>query len=189
MKERAFTLVEVVVVFSIIFLLAALLQPAFVNAMEAAKIGVSKSNLRLIGQATAMYRTQCDGDGIFGNAWRMGLPCDPQPDHLDILNDLTPPRNDHPSAMKIGSSYKQIFGVGGLYGNQWAPYALSAESSSVIFVDPFFNPTDVDLVFTQHYPTRLIALRIDTSVFTRRKRGEWDSPKFWHDHYNSTIGK
>lgn len=187
MKRGAFALVEFLVVLAILVFLAALLQPVFVKAMTAAKMAKSKSYLKQIGQATVMYQTNAGGAGIYGDAWRMGLPPGPQPDHLPILNALKPPMNDHPSVETIGSSYKQIF-VGGtsIFGKEWSAYAQEAQDASVIFVDPFFNPTQLDLANAGFYSLHFIGVRLDTSILTIEKRGEWMIPSFWHDYYRST---
>ena len=55
MNRRAFSLIELLVVISIIGLLAALLLPAIKQARESARAAACASNLRQMGMATQMY--------------------------------------------------------------------------------------------------------------------------------------
>jgi prepilin-type N-terminal cleavage/methylation domain-containing protein len=61
--ERAFTLIEMLVVIAIFSVLFALLVPAFTSAFERAKVTKDLSNLRQIGTATQLYMN--DNNGAF----------------------------------------------------------------------------------------------------------------------------
>jgi prepilin-type N-terminal cleavage/methylation domain-containing protein len=61
--ERAFTLMEVLVVMAIIAITAAILIPSLNSALERAKATKDMSNLRQIGAATQMYMN--DNNGVF----------------------------------------------------------------------------------------------------------------------------
>ncbi|MHC4786294.1 MAG: type II secretion system protein, partial [Planctomycetota bacterium] len=54
-RSKGFTIIELLVVISIIALLISILLPAIGKARDNAQIGVSKSNLRQIGVAMMTY--------------------------------------------------------------------------------------------------------------------------------------
>jgi prepilin-type N-terminal cleavage/methylation domain-containing protein len=60
-RHRAFTLIELLIVISIIALLAALLFPVFSRAREQARRTSCISNLKQMGLGIAMYRSDYDG--------------------------------------------------------------------------------------------------------------------------------
>src|SRR5262245_36770722 len=61
--ERAFTLIEMLVVIAAVSVLFALMVPAFSSAFERAKVTKDLSNLRQIGAATQLYMN--DNSGAF----------------------------------------------------------------------------------------------------------------------------
>ncbi len=62
--RRAFTLIELLVVIAIIAILAAILFPVFARAKAAAKASACGSNIRQLGVALEMYRTDYDGNYV-----------------------------------------------------------------------------------------------------------------------------
>ena len=72
MKHRGFTLVELMVVISIIALLVGILLPAISRARDNAKIGQSKSNIRNIKTAHDMYSN--DHKGLMWTGTPENLP-------------------------------------------------------------------------------------------------------------------
>ena len=68
--ERAFTLMEVLVVIAIIIGLAAILIPSLSSALERAKVTKDMSNLRQIGAATQMYMN--DNNGVLFSPFSTG---------------------------------------------------------------------------------------------------------------------
>ena len=64
--RKAFTLIELLVVIAIIAILAAILFPVFARAKSAAKTSACASNLRQVGIALSLYRSDSD-DGYPNN--------------------------------------------------------------------------------------------------------------------------
>jgi prepilin-type N-terminal cleavage/methylation domain-containing protein len=62
--RRAFTLIELLVVIAIIAILAAILFPVFAQAKAAAKASACGSNIRQLGVALEMYRSDYDGNYV-----------------------------------------------------------------------------------------------------------------------------
>ncbi len=87
-RTRAFTLVELLVVIAIIGVLAALIFPVYSSARGKARVATCISNLRQLGQATAMYMS--DYDDTYPHAihgWYREYP-DPLPGMPGIAADV-----------------------------------------------------------------------------------------------------
>lgn len=74
MARRAFTLIEVMVVITIILILATILFPVFAQAKRAAERATDLSNLKQMTLAHQMY--SADNEGRLVTSWTYGLPGD-----------------------------------------------------------------------------------------------------------------
>src|SRR5206468_1948853 len=59
--SRAFTMLELLIVIAVIAILATIAYPAFIGALERAKVTKDMNNLRQIGIATQLYMNDNDG--------------------------------------------------------------------------------------------------------------------------------
>ncbi|RIJ97611.1 MAG: hypothetical protein DCC46_12690 [Armatimonadetes bacterium] len=78
-RTTGFTLVEILVVVVIVALLAALLSGVYGRVKESARQANCVSNLKQIGAAVLLYRTDYDGEGRYGDPYMMGLPTSQRP--------------------------------------------------------------------------------------------------------------
>ena len=94
--RRAFTLMEIIVVVTIIALLATLIAPRLIGQIGGAKVGVAKSEVRAIGTAVTMYVT--DTGTVLDDSFDLDvlpLPPEegggPQGPYLNKTDDLIDP--------------------------------------------------------------------------------------------------
>lgn len=139
MKNRAFTMMEILVSISIILIVAACLAPVIKGAKQAAQRQTSVHNLRQVYYALSIYRSDWDGAGQYGDYAKMGLP--------RFVDDLGPaehiPRETfHSGCPQIlyGSSSPGFFfqmwvPEGTLYHEDWASYARQRLGNSVLLTD------------------------------------------------------
>ncbi len=90
--QRAFTLIEILVVIVLIGLLAALLFPVFTKTRQKSRESVCLSNLRQLHLAVSMYRQDYDGvdpsENTKSNCETLGAPCSAQ-SYLFLLRNYT----------------------------------------------------------------------------------------------------
>ena len=143
--KHGFTLVELLVVISIIALLLSILMPTLGKAREQARSVVCLSNLRRIAVSVLLYSEDNDGTMMFtlfnGNTWQ---------DHLYITEDDTsalrmPGSNKRRTRFHCPSEPKHGFGVEpptrGPYQLSWGPpgdYGLNRGTGS----DPMCGQQD-----------------------------------------------
>jgi len=104
MKRVGFTLIEMLVVLTIVAVLAAILTPVFATAKTAAFGAVSFSNLKGIYVALELYRGDQDKTTEYGSFKSMGLPPFESPNLTRIFKTYKPPLapHMHPGSWSLG---------------------------------------------------------------------------------------
>ena len=117
MKRRGFSLIELLVVISIIGLLAGMLMPALKQAREAARAASCASNLRQMGLATQMYVDDYGRYFVYstsqgsGQLWYFGLESPYNPSgapgsrHIDLTKAKLYPYLQSVHGVEVCPSY------------------------------------------------------------------------------------
>lgn len=175
--RRGLTLVETLVVVGILALLAGLLFPVFKSAKRSAQVAAAVENLRQHQIAASLYRTEHEGDGIFGTASQMGLP----------LPELAHPGLGLPLSAAISPCTPVPASTRDPYNVAWWPdesemfrnQALQYREMAVLVSD--MNCNEAGVLPENPYQTRLgLAATIEGRLLRRRKGGRSDNPEWWH---------
>jgi len=83
--KKGFTLMEIMVVIAILAVLAAIITPVLISAKKSANETVCAGHLHQLQLAIAIYVSNNDGDGVYGDVAQMGLP------YLDTFDELQLP--------------------------------------------------------------------------------------------------
>jgi prepilin-type N-terminal cleavage/methylation domain-containing protein len=170
MKRRAFSLVEILIVLTIISILAAILYPVFQRVKDQAKVARSMSNLRQFSLAMTMYREDHAGPTSLCG---LGTP----PGLAVLAREHQIPR----AMLRTGGSN---FGRpnGDVYTYmlprspndglmpEWQSYYAEVGENAVCILDETQNP-GVTSKFSPFRTLRVIGLRLNGSVQVRRIRG------------------
>lgn len=175
-RNRGFSLVEIVIVVSIIVILVALVSPVFARAKTAAKETNSKGRLRQIFVTVALYREEWDTGIRQGLASEMGYPTFAG----YVQNWMQMSKELYRSPCAGMHSYRA-------YDNYlWAPDDEPAWKALVekfgnsmpLLQDRACNSAELNLDAPFSAKTG-VAVNIDGAIFTRRSVGNWDRPEWW----------
>ena len=186
--KKAFSLVEIIVTVSIIAVLTAIAFPVFLRARESANRAHCVSNLHQLDLDIELYRTDYDGQGVYGDIYAMGLPpriaeglgikMGPGLQHLGICNGPGRPQGLVP----WGFAYKYVPSAPGLLtgGYQWKNYVQSRQDNALLLFDPNHNDPEVPMhsSFTTKYG---FGVRLNGSLVTKTKKGDIDDLSWWDD--------
>lgn len=178
MKRRAFTLVELIIVLSIVAIITAIAYPVIAGAVGRAKESQCMSNLRQFGVAIEMYRNDYDGIGKWGTPAQMGMP--------------------HPFVTLVFEKYLSTHlqcggvdptrGVRGLYAQFWWNYSDTNWAGYVAK----WNDRTIAIFDTNHrnrvgaYESPIaihygMGLTLSGNVRVLSKRGSPENQSWWHE--------
>lgn len=178
MKHRAFTLVELIIVLSIVAIITAIAYPVIAGAVGRAKESQCMSNLRQFGVAIEMYRNDYDGTGKWGTPAQMGMP---HPLAVLMFEDYV-----KPGLEKCGG-VDPTRGVRGLYAHFWSSYQDQDWASCVAKwregTVAMFDVNHRNRVGAYGSPIAInyaIGLTVGGNVRVLNKRGSPETQSWWH---------
>jgi prepilin-type N-terminal cleavage/methylation domain-containing protein len=183
--KRGFTLVELLVVLSIIAIVFAIVTPVFRYAVESARISSAVSFMHQIGKAIALYRSDWGESGSYATAADAGLP-------TDLYVHTTWKRLDR-KGFESPCGYKP--GIGWDNARSAPDYVFYFYSEDVVFpwmarilpkykentlmvLDPWCNPSGTEWN-NPYAEKRAIGLLLSGQVINRRKAGLADHQDWW----------
>lgn len=182
-KSTAFTLVETLAAMGIIAILVVIVAPVMTKAKEKAGETNCVSNLQSLQKTIALYRTEYDGDGVYGKASVMGLPSG------EILGDLQGVSsyrcNATPSASIRSDRMFPYFYAPSIerldHSNpSWEEYSLRYGESSVLFQDLNHNPKDLPMM--SMYVTKYgLGISLGGAIIRQRKSGNEMDKTWWNE--------
>jgi prepilin-type N-terminal cleavage/methylation domain-containing protein len=171
MRKSAFTLIEILVVVSIVALLGALIFPVFGRAKEGAHETSCESNLKQVDLALQLYRTEWDGQDN-GTAAQMGLPMYV----MDSTASLKCSSNPHPENWPY-VMFWQGYVVSDPQGI-WLGLVSKYGMASPMVVDANHNDPDIPM-FSPYFKRFGIVLYLNDSVHKLSRAGDVQSPYTW----------
>ena len=173
--RRAFALADVLVVISIVALVAALSNPAFISVRRSAQRSQCMSNLHQWGAAISIYREDLSGSDT-GTPIQMGLPVDLNPKLVSMAKLEC--RGNNPKGNGYYFNYP-FPDMSEARQHEWASYTSSVGSSAVILYDPNHQASFPRSITWDTWTA--LGLRLDGSVVVRTRRGFPLYLRWWHD--------
>jgi prepilin-type N-terminal cleavage/methylation domain-containing protein len=192
-RHAAVTIIELLVAITVVAMIAAITYPVVSRAMDAARVGQCISNLRQIGAAIEMYRSDHDGVGAYGHWVRMGLP--PGLDRLKVSGHLdvsqlrcrgVPNRNliDFDRYFTNGwvnDDYQEWAEERGAVAPPWIPYVMQYRDEAILVFDVNhqFGGRPLEDVSIME-PARAIGLCVGGHVRVVVSAGTPHEREWWH---------
>lgn len=183
-RQRAITLVEVLVVIAILLVLAAIISPHLATAKRSAQIQTSLSRLRQVYLAIKLYQADHDGSVTYGRRAEMGLPSRRDVD-LWIEGKSIPayPRamflsacGQHPSDTTIGFTY--WFGGSEQSDLNWAKNVTLYEERMILVSDLQCTDPEND-IYNPYDRTRALGVLLSGQLINRVRTGDSKRVEFF----------
>jgi prepilin-type N-terminal cleavage/methylation domain-containing protein len=177
-NESGFSLVEVIVVVTIVVIVAAISYPVFSRAKEKSIEAKSISNMRQLHLAIEMYRSEYGGIP-YGTLEAMGLPDSPTEKWLGSSVDaLRPPTN--PASTYL---YYPVASRFDRRSPTWEQYVVEHTDATVLLADVYFNPSEPKGTYPSYQMNPdvekyLIGITLGGSIRKKRSSGSLDM-KWW----------
>jgi len=176
MSKKAFTLAELLCTMTILVCLAGLLFPVFSSSLLSARTTASASNLHQVAIGLAIYRSQYDGEGVYGPASRMGLPTLNEvyygaipPDRLipGTLGFWQSPCGTHPKAsISPGARTNYGYFASDDTDEAWINYVQQQGDNAIVMHDKNCNDPEVSLSSIM-MPKLVLGLSLSGTVIRR----------------------
>jgi prepilin-type N-terminal cleavage/methylation domain-containing protein len=179
-NSRAFSLIELLTVISIIAIVAAISYPVFTKVKLASLESMSKHQMKQIHIATLLYQSVNDGDGNFGDTRVMGLPDVAWP-VIKEFDTLRPPLAPHPVTYDVGQVYVTLWASPDVdkLGTSWEKYAREFGDNSVMVIDPFNNDRSLPLLGGNYIIRKIFSVRWHGGLVITKTTGFWADRSFW----------
>lgn len=174
-------MIELLTSVTIVILVASLAFTLSGPARDQVSVAWTKSNLKQLYIATQLYQTSQGLSGEFGTTHEMGLP-DTFHSDFAILRELRPPRALDHKSHPLGTGYFVYFIPPEKDGltPRWSEYTKRFQYESVLYADPFNNPSGTPLVDGAYIRRRVIAVNLSGSLLDRHGYGDWTDRMWWH---------
>ncbi len=181
LTNKAFTVVELLTSLSVVCIVAAIAYPVLGRVKYSSEEAVSKSNMRQLAMTTQIYQADHNGDGVFGNAYQMGLPCLPEIVNLVDFGRFTPPHAPNPYSEFLGTKYiflwlpperDQLLPT-------WERLASTLQAATPMYIDPFNNSSSLPLIGGRHIRRKIFSIDWNGGVRTLWTTKNWDERSFW----------
>lgn len=180
-KKRGFTLIEVLSVIGIVLALIALTMPVIANAKKGMYERACVSNLKQLHMAITIYRQEWDGDGVFGDAYEMGLPPFPFSGRLPLMEFRCAEAGNDAFSTE-GVHYYSFWSDPQLDGNlpSWETYSQEYRGEAILIVDMNHNPKHLPLLHGDLLTRYGFGLSESGVLVKGKKRGDWFRRTWWN---------
>ncbi len=178
-RKRGWSLIEILIVIVVIIVIAAISSAALAQAQNSSKSAVISSNLKQVGLAVELYRSE-NGFSFAesGLPSEMGVP-DPGYLKFEIIHPLLAnwphkKESDHIWTVELNYSYDDASPE---FTAAWLRHTSSTDGNPVIVKDLYFSDATGSSDPYGHY--RGVGLRLDSSLMAKNGYGDPFISDWW----------